>query len=278
MLEGKVGAGNKALQAFLKPLSAQARQQVEDFLLDRPEQKGSELLKHQAEPAVQDLLALYKEQFNELLPLTLTKNLNEHFGKNPDNMSDHCAIPYKNGEAQRREDFGTALEKLNYTFLMYLKAGLPTDIIAKEVQRLATLFTEEGLQNPTMKLEELPSYRQFVKMGGSGYNMRKLSADDLKAITEAVNRDPQMQAELIRRHVIPEIKVYQNQLNADAQVFGFLFKNIDGMSGTLWNKDTFPIQMGRAYLSGTTAKTLNLLWEHTPPHVDTLAILGPAMR
>ena len=270
VLEGKLSPGNKALQAFIKSLNKQEQHQLEDFLLNRDGQKGSKLLKDRAEPYVQDLLALYKEQFNELLPLTLTKNLNEHFGKNPDNMNDHCAMPYKNGEAQRREDFGTALEKLNYSFLMHLTTGLPTDIVAKEVQRLATLFTEERLKDPTMKFEDLPSYRRFMKMGGGGRNMYRLSPEDLKAITDAVNRNPQMQIELIVQHVIPEIKVYQNQLNADAQVFGFLFKNTDGMSGTLWNKDTFPIQMRQTYLSDTMAKTLKLLWEHSPPHVDVL--------
>ncbi len=272
LLEGRIGAQNKPLQAFLAKLSGKERLQLEDFLMNRPGQAGGGLIERQAAPYVQDLLALYKEEFNELLPLTAQKNLNEHYGKNPDKLSDHLAVPYHHSKPNPTSQFGTEVEVLNYSIQMHLASGLPQDIIEKEIARLQLLLLSERKKFATKPIKALDSYQKFLQLTGgvTRYNINKLSADDLKAITKIVNTNRQLQIELIKNYVVPEIKVYATQLNADAQMFGLLFKHTQGMSGTLWNVDTFPKQMQLAYPSDTTAKTLNLLWQNSPPHVETI--------
>ncbi len=90
---------------------------------------------------IKNSLAILKEQINALLPLTMKKQVDEHYGMVPEgatvSQSPWIAIPYhgSNNPALNAQ-FGTPLEIINYTIQQYLAKGLPIKILETELDAL----------------------------------------------------------------------------------------------------------------------------------------------
>jgi hypothetical protein len=270
ILEGRLGKQDRELQDFLSTLDQKEREHIDNYMKGHSHE-GEHLLLEKASEHVQDCLALYKEEINELIPLTARKNLNEHYGKA---KTGHLAIPYHLGKPSANSTFGTEIEQENFAIQMVLEEGFTEDVIQKEAIRVQELFHEESRRFPDRKPEELGSYRLFLRMTGGDprYSIFNITLDDIRDIRGIVNADRALQMELIKRYVLPEIKVYETQLNADGQIFGILFKQLQGMTGTLWNAKTFTKLIEKIIPSDTAPKTMELIWEKSPESVDPIAL------
>ncbi|MBP6218637.1 MAG: hypothetical protein KA436_08630 [Oligoflexales bacterium] len=85
--------------------------------------------------------------------------------------------------------------------------------------------------------------------------------DDIKIYSPYVNTQPELILELAKSQVMSQLGVYEEQLVTNSYVYPTLFKNIQGMSGTVWNKESYPSFYQQDYLSNTQEKTLWLLWK-----------------
>jgi hypothetical protein len=291
LLDGKMGGQDQELQRFLQKLSASEKAELGKYLQGDMAQ-GEQILLKKASQEVQDKMALYKEEISELLPLTVQKKLNTHYGKLPEKpagavgeeeipllINPHLAIPYRNGDPSSDSQHGTQLEQENYTLQMVLQAGLTRDIIEKELARVKLLIDDEALKHPLKPLEELPSYRHFLRMSsGVHYDLSNLKEAHIDAILEHVNSDRALQTELCKQYILPKINVYDMQLDADSQLFGMLLKLMQGMSGTLWNVQTFAKIIAAIFPSATDPEMIELLWSKVPDAVANLQLPKKAAK
>lgn len=279
IVKGDYETSDSEFELFLKGLTVEQREFVKKYLADQIDSATFDFIESQPNPKIQDALAILKEEISLLLPLTAKKNLKEHYGSNfesekveKDKRQDRLAIPWHKGKANLGSQFGTDTEIINYTIQKHLEEGLSEEIIRDEVERIYTAVLLEKEKKPNKKIPDCTNYPSFLKLTNGDKSIRLLAIqeEDIKKITAYVNKNPQLQMELIKRHVLPQIKVYSTQMNADAQVFGFLFEIIRTLTGTPWNAETYPKIIQALFTSTTDAQTLHLMWENSPNKVNVI--------
>lgn len=280
VLTGKVMGENKELQAFLQKLSADETKSVEAYLLNAPPHEGKKNLAEEgwrlvqkASPQIQDVLALFQEQFNELIPLVAGKNLNEHYGRDPEHPESLISIPYRNSKPSSGSEHGTELETIDFSYFSHRQ--MTEEIASKVVSAIETDYQSE--RKRIDNYIECPSYQRMLKYtGGKHFNLEQMT-DALRirmtqTLIEYTNAHPDLQVEIIDEYVISQVKVYEKQLNADAQLYSLLYKKYETMTGTPWNLETFAGFMRHWHPSNTAIKTLKILIEKSPQKVHTIAI------
>jgi len=305
VLNGEVGTDET--QDFIKNLNESDKSKLERFLNGDFSEDVKEITDSIEDEKLQDSLATYSEQINKLLHLTLPKQLQGHFG--PQLIQSSSARNYRDGVQQfllgipyrlgRRSSpgtqFGTELEIVNYSLQMYAEVGYSPDQMVFVLGALKERIAMSLRDNPSLPLEEIPEYSFFVQSFDpeKKYNILELvpSYETLKKASEAnislkdtvsnfeevvditkfVNEDSEKVLDIFQKVILPEMKIFPRQLNADAQLFGILFKQMQGFSGTLWNVDTFAKSFSKVILSDTDARTLALVWNDDPVGViDTV--------
>lgn len=214
---------------------------------------------------IQDALSIYREQINELLVLTFSKNLFEHFGPSdakPGSDEEFQVKPYDQSmptpEGTRH---GTKEEITNYTCQMYLEMGVPTALVERLVidkikQEINTAIVKKQIQDPTK--HEL--YKFLVHLNGDArINPFSMSETQLEDLTRNINKDPQKILDVVFKFVLPLVKDYTKQLNANAQVFAAIFHMIQGYAGLLWNSDTYNKMISSITTSDTEVRSLTIL-------------------
>ena len=228
---------------------------------------------------VKNALAVLKEEVSRLLPLTGKKQVNEHYGPVPEEAkatrSDPLlAIPFHgSNNPVTQAQFGTDLEILNYSIQMHLAKGVSETIIRQEIDNLKAQVGRELREKRIRKLDESLSYQAFKKLCGGDprFQIFNLSEAQIRQIAAIVNRKPELQLDLIKRYVLPQLKIYPKQLSSSGQIYGILFKRVKGFTGTLWNADSFPRIFAALFESDTMVKTLSILWERSPQKVTVIA-------
>lgn len=240
-------------EAVVKRPGGERKQLVNALTKDPSAQQY--LLSDLGKPAT-DTLAVWHEELHQVYPLTSSKKLYTHYGPDPTTFT---AIPYHLGDPVLRSQFGTDLEILNYTIQMYLESGITEAILRLEIDRLQALAPRE-----------LAEERLFSIIREKKMSLKRLQAHDRIELLKWVNQEQQLKLELIKRHVIPQIKVYPTQLNSNAQLYKQLFKRVLGFSGTLWNSRTFPNIFKEPSASNTQPLTLKAIWKPHPSPSRTL--------
>ncbi|MDP1836571.1 MAG: DUF3638 domain-containing protein [Chlamydiales bacterium] len=208
---------------------------------------------------LKNIVSVLFEQLNSVLPLTLRKHLNVHYGPSPQRP---WAIPYHLGRPVAKSDFGTELEMVNYTLQMYLENGISLPHVKLEIDRLRNLAIQEYSQ--------AQADMEFARLG-SDLSLFTVSEADYPALLEAINASKEKVLEIATRFALSAIKTYPSQISTNAQIYPLLFNQVHGFTGTLWNYDTFPKAFEAAYPSDTQARTLHVLWETTPKDILELA-------
>lgn len=280
VMDGKILGDDTVLQTFFKGLKPVEREHVRSFLAAENKPEAHAYMDGLQSEVVQDTLSLLAEQINNLLPLTLSKNLHEHYG--PMTQSEKIKSPgqknlagnYRNGVRSVNSQFGTEGETLNYSYQMSLEAKIPSDIIRQEVERLQAQGREELRYLKKPRLAALKAYRELDQLTGGklGNRFFTLSEEDFANIGEAINAQPKSQLDLIRRYIVPQIKMYPEQLDANPQIFGFFFNSLRVMSGTMWDLSALPRSIQSIHLSDTMVKTLALLRQKSPQAVQVCTL------
>jgi hypothetical protein len=262
LLSNKFNEKNPEFNTFIQQLNNEEKVILENFLNGKNILTGRQLLLAKASTDIQDRFAIYFEYFNEFLPLILPKNFQEHYGKDPTNPQSEVAIPYQQSNPSLGNTFGTDPETSFSTTKMQLERGISESTVEREVRSIIATIRRYIELNPDKSLEEAPSYEEYLNLTGGKdiANILNPSKEDIKKITELVNANPVVQIELINKYVLPEISVFPSQLNANSPVIGMLFHTIQGMSGTLWNAETFTKLIQQIHESETSAEILGLIW------------------
>jgi hypothetical protein len=267
LLSNKLSDKDPEFNTFLLKLNLSEKTILANFLNGKEILKGRKLLIEKASENIQDRFGIYFEHFNELLPLTLSKKLNEHYGRDPTDSDSQVAIPYRNSNPSIGSTHGTELEMAFYTVQMQLQRGIDAKIVEKELDRIRLLILKY-LQNHSDKSpQDAPNYKEYLLLTGGNdiANIFKPSKQDIKTVTDLINKDPKLQILLIDRYILPEISVYPTQLNANSPIMGMLFRSIQGMTGTLWNVESLTRLIEQVHGSSTTEEILQLIWRDKGP-------------
>jgi len=265
ILNRKFNPIDKAWQAFFVGLTADEKTLLESFLNGKTTQKTLQMTDNIPNEVFQDTLAVLKAQLNELFPLTASRNLFEHYGPTTNTSEEASAIPYHLGRPSSiGTQFGTELEILNYTIQMFLEIGISASFIQNEIERIQKNLKIEIQNNSKIKnLKDTEAYREFLDLTGENneYSLFAFNAEAASEIARRINQNPDKLLELVSKIILPKIRLYETQLNSDSQIFGILFKEILGMTGTMWNADTYTKAISKLFSSDAIAKTIQTLWK-----------------
>ena len=258
MIQKRMGVKNHHAVEFFKNLSEQEMVLVKHYLSTQSDQSVAFVSKQI--PVIKDLLALAKEEIQNLLPLTCVKLSYQNYG--PGVKGDY-AIPFHGSDAPAlRSQFGTVYETLNYTFQLLIKQGINKKMIARAVNFFRDKALQELKENPEKTLEETTAYRQFIKLIGRDKSIPLFGSDIIDKVQEIVNGSVTLKLQFIKTFVAPQIKIYEKTISANPQIYNFLFSIVNAFTGTQWNADTFPEGLNIIPDEVITGKTLGLLWKN----------------
>lgn len=271
-LAGTIGKDDRDVVTFFQALSSTDSALVAEYLRGKDDLKALAFVAELPSSKIQDFLAVLKEEISVLLPLTLKKNLGEHYGPVPAfEDGQYFAIPYHQGAPVLGSQFGTDLETFNYTVQMMLEKGIPQQIVEAEIRALQELhrrWQSFGGEKGEMGSEAVQQFKKWS--GDPSLSLMHVTPQDCAAITTHINGDRVLQMELIRRHVVTQMRVYPVQTESTAETFSVLFKSLIGLSGTLWNQESFPKVFKDVYASDTVERTVDVLWRTSPHEVGVL--------
>lgn len=288
IVAGKLHSGNEDFHAYLTSLSVSDKEKgtrklelIREYLNGNDDRSITSFVEAISNEAIQDILAVFREQLNELLPLTFTKNLYQHFGPpaKRESLSDFLAIPYHDGKPTSEGTcFGTELETCNYTLQMFLEQGVTVEFLTMVVKDIKEKINESLAKKKIATASDHALFQFFIKLADNKkYNPLALSTIQLNEIKDIINSNPQKIIDIVQKFVLPKIKVYPNQLNANSQLFGVILKQLLGMSGTVWNAETYHRSITDVQPSSTDVNTLALLLKPTndgmpPPPVKPIEL------
>lgn len=196
-IEGKISLSPLQLKAYLTKLTEALLEHAESPIKDiitklHLEEKQKIILKNYLEnkqvpppdfvltlnAAEKDKLALLREEISSILPLTLSRNQDEHFGLTRDpkkqGFAKEIAIPYlASNIPNESSEFGNYLETLNYTLQVQLSKPLSRDVIVALVKTYKTRVEEE------MKTDFGGKEPKYIK---TLEEFKKLTGQDLDSI------------------------------------------------------------------------------------------------
>lgn len=239
------------------------------------------------DPTIRNILSLVKEQINELLPLTLSKQCNTHYGfsHQPNRW---LAIPYLgNNEPNESSVFGNHYETLNYTLrafcneiLRYQEGNrdiVPTrihEMFAEHIKHLQDNAKREIKNKRLSSIKHTNAYREFMEVFGHTlpFTLKPCSNSDIDLIFDAMARNNILAIRYVRRYLFPRLQIHTKKLNSGPHDFVAMFSKMLGFTGTPWNRDTYHPTIETVLdgtlpdgtpVSATDGKTVTLLWQNS---------------
>lgn len=237
-----------------------------------------------------DTIALYKAELTGLLPATLKKENRKHYGLLAEEylLKQPCAVPFvasdtpniiskKHGKITTTH-FANPDETINYTIQAYIVDGLPKSIVHKilnmfEEKAKLELFrdnqtnyaaTETGLLFATMvkDFSQQKSTDLSANLSLDNYNK------DPKKLEQLVNhlqRDQEFIFYALEHTILPTIKTEQNVLEHNSNQHAYLYRSIQGISGTTDNyRSIAKMKFDEKKYLGTNGVTIDYIVKKDP--------------
>jgi len=226
---------------------------------------------------LQDKIAIFKEEITSVLPLTLKKNLAEHFGLSKDlskeDIEREIAIPYlASNTPSEKSHFGNYLETINYTLRIQLYKPLAPAVVKAMVMHYKSQEDEEKRQAiPRVKPFDYKSPAQkFFEL--TKMDLNEIDFDDMETFEnfyDLIKNNSEVKEHCILNHILNHVKKSDRFLASDAQNHGSQFRSVQGMTGTDWNYRCYPnfIKINKDVSKGSDGQTRNhLLKDPQPVH------------
>lgn len=186
-------------------------------------------------------LAYFKEQINTLLPYTLARRLNEHYGASKlpglTPVQKTLAIPYAaNNVPNERSRFGNELEAMNFTIQKMLLEGISRDQLRERILAWQLVARREMLKDRSISnLEDTPTAQGFALRVGTAFRLSQLSVDntnDMDKLHAFFQHDTKLIFELLQTQSLSQIRREKAVIHSDAFNHADLYRSLQGMSGT----------------------------------------------
>ena len=214
------------------------------------------------------LAAWIKAQCTEILPLTLAKDTNRHYGRaNTKELGK--VVPYKGVNSPSTTQFGSPWEALAYQFQTAVSQKLSIDLIKTYVQKTYQAAENYALY-AQIPFESTKEAKNFLDLTGS--SLSEINNENfLKQIQQNINRDPSKILEVEADLAASLIHYHPFYLNSNASHLFAQFASVTGFSGTPWNSSCYPQELAKNVLfdQGTEGKIVDIACQKAEknPHV-----------
>lgn len=199
------------------------------------------------------MLALVKGEISMLLPSTLKRNPNEHFGFSHLPGQPKIAIPYLGHNTPNENSrFKSIYESVNYNQSLFANEDyMPIEYVTAFVTDLQSeaqteISNYKGLG--LLKMDKTTAGIKFEKMfPNSKLTLETLDPEDLNDMIifqkSHVKNNKAAEDHIMVHQVLPVVTSHEKIFRSDAQNHGSQFRSRQGWTGTAWLKDTFPDSM-----------------------------------
>jgi hypothetical protein len=182
-----------------------------------------------------DLIALGKAVVSLFLPHTLSKKSDEHYGFG---SRANFAIPYLgNNTPNEKAEFASYVETLLYTGYQFIQKELSSEQLRTFRQESIVKSRQEQIVSKK-QIQDTKANILFKKVTGQDLS-ETFDEDKAKAYIHA---HPDGIFDYCLAKVTPDIVTFPKKLSANPHHLTALFKEVDAMTGTPWNKDAYPAQ------------------------------------
>ncbi|WP_367608252.1 DUF3638 domain-containing protein [Legionella sp. W05-934-2] len=227
---------------------------------------------------LQDIVVLYKEEANHLLPFTLKRNTNEHYGpsKNPEKSSAQqaVAIPYRaNNAPNEHSNFGNEIESINYTIQSMLINGVSEALLKQYLQFLLHQAKVDADEHKKDSVDDTVSGFLFKSMtkGQLLSNLDLDNAEQISQLFKTMAKNESFIYEVLKTQVLPTIRMNTRILSSNALNHVDILHSVQGYSGTPYNASTYHhrLKYERSLAVGTDGYIIECLKKKKTP-VKTL--------
>lgn len=250
---------------IIKEMTQEEKQIILYYLQNKKSDNDENIL--QSLPSQQkDILALYKEELNRLLTISIKKDCDEHYGfskdKDKDPMQLEIAIPYHgNNTPNELAHFQCPLLTINYTIQAQKRRSLSYYIFEKFIKDLKEQYEIEKIANLYYGIlgNLSPELENIVNK----YNLQldELNLDDkeqLKQLHHRLKDEDSLKKYCLTEFILPSILKNNETLSSDSQNH-IICKSSSGFTGTDYNHRTYhpSIKRDNAESFGTDGQTIN---------------------
>ncbi len=264
---------SKLVSRYHQALKGMKAGPLAEFLASQDPEAIKNFLASLANDVQRNIAAVWFTQLNNVLPLTLSKANKVHFGTFPELpqcKTQHCpdmiAIPYVAGTPLTTSRFASELEVINYSIQSHLEEGQAQRLLPKELKRLKEAYTkaQAGVGQEAILAQGNAIFYDLLP----GMFLRKNTVTG--KYIDYLNKNPELYLQILLPNLEQQLQVYESELHTNSLIYLSMFAGIQGISGTLWNRDTFPKFYDRQHISDTQAKTLALIHTHSAEAVKVV--------
>jgi hypothetical protein len=272
----------KDLRTFYSTCSKDQKEMLENYFSGHDAEHAAEnWIRGLQDDNIRQELGLLRGQLNVLLPLTLQKNYGERYGFHTDESI--LADPFSGSNNPNfGSQFSDPFERIDYTIQAYLKEpGMRRAVLEKLVHDLKTSAWKE-MQENLEAIRKLPAgteyktaaHKEFERFFGQRKNLSLFSTKEvlIERLMDLLKEDPTAKFDLIEKYVLPQVKIYTQNLKSTSQSIGFLFTNPRGFTGTLWNKGTYHDSFNALFDDGARGQVVTLAYTQAKDKVSTVKI------
>jgi hypothetical protein len=237
-----------------------------NFLLGKNDKILSKL-KVNLTPREIDELSFIKFELSTILPFTLSKNYNEHYGpsrkKGVSAMNAKLAIPYKAlNTPNERARFGQFVEAMNYTIQMNLIEPLSYELIIELIDEYRHKTKIEILNSNDLDFDSTIASKEFEKI--FGYNLEavlKLNKEEFDNLIKIFQQSDSFKKAFLAAKALPLVQINPTVLSSNSQNLASMTRTTQGMTGTPWNDKSYhqDIYFEENESIGTDGETIDLL-------------------
>lgn len=257
------------IQAFFRRLIDEARS-MDDALsyvcrLEDSAERGQNFYNRQS-ATIRNMLALVGQELSSFLPINLLRNHNEKYGfdKTDQNL---FAIPYKSADTPAlSSEFSNTHITINYTIQSYLKEGIKKEMLKDYIKNLQNkALNEMKIQNlKEASILKTQAWKEFCTFRSDlGIPFFNYTEKNLDQLLNTINQSASLMIDFVRNHVLSSLATSEKRMSSNPLLFAALFKQVSGLTGTLWNASSMHSKLKAEKASGIESKTLFLLWKNS---------------
>ncbi len=224
----------------------------------------------QANLEEKETLAFFKQEIT-LLPQTLTRRLNEHYGsskrKDLSALERTLALPYAaNNIVNERNRFGNQLESINYTVQMMLIKGVSTKLLTQRIEQWNAAARKELFQNSALRhLDDTPTAKGFAHLARAlGLTLTQVNLSDpeqLKKLHAHFQYNEALIFTILQEQSLGQIQQDSRTISSNSFNHIDLYRSAQAVSGTPSNHTTFHqrLKYNKASSLGTDGYIIEVL-------------------
>ncbi|MCL6756374.1 MAG: DUF3638 domain-containing protein [Candidatus Rhabdochlamydia oedothoracis] len=218
------------------------------------------------------VIAWIKAQCTEILPLTLSKDTNRHYGRS--NTQDlGKVVPYKGVNSPSTTQFGNPWEALAYQFQTALSQKLSVDLVRAHAEKAyqGAQANELYTGTPFKQTQEAKKFFEITAVSLADIKDKNCLDRAVENINSNPNKILQVEAEL----AASLISYHSSYLNSNASHLVAQFASVTGFSGTPWNSSCYPKDLAENVLldAGTEGRIVDVAYQKAEKNPQVIHVI-----